>query len=194
MSKERSAHQQDQRGAAEAGLEPGQVRSHCRCAHGSAPADRHPGARGREAGTDGGGREMTDRSYVDYHSTVLGGRVRSTTGTWAAPELPEGAVLFATDDVIAAVAEAFQLTAAVLLGPSREAHISEARDVCWWLLRRHSRLPWKQLGAALNRKDHSTALRAGLRCEERRARDAWFKAHTDDLERKLEEKAKGAAA
>jgi chromosomal replication initiator protein len=103
-------------------------------------------------------------------------------------------VLFDAAAVITAVTAVFQLDPGDILGRLKQAHISEARGVCFWLLRRHSRLPLKHLGAALNRKDHSTPLRAVMRCEERRMRDAWFREVTDRLERELELKSKGEVA
>jgi len=137
-----------------------------------------------------------DRSYVDHRNSaaVKDARWSDEPRQGLRPELAPGTVLFTVEDVLTAVAPAFQFQTSDLLGRERTRSLVEARDVCCWLLRRHSRLSLLGIAKALGRTDHATTLRAIERCDAHRADDAWLRDTVDRIEREIEAKAKGEVA
>lgn len=136
---------------------------------------------------------MTDHPYVDFHqpAQVRDSRWSNEPRCGLCPELPAGTTIFDPDLVVAHVAERFCLSPELLRSSNRERHVAEARDVAWWLLRRHSRGGTSQLSRALGRSDHSTALRGIERCEKRRKSSAWLQQQLEQLEQELEAMTKG---
>lgn len=142
-----------------------------------------------------------DRPYVDFTNRVTAAvsaglrAPRSRSGL--THDLAPGTVLLDPDDIVSGTAEAFNISVSDLRKEGRYrslGHVAEARYAGFWLLRRHTRLSSAQAARVMGGRDHSAAIKGVSRCEERRAADAWFREVTEKLERKLEEKAKGAAA
>ena len=83
--------------------------------------------------------------------------------------------------LIAAVADAFDLTPADLTGPSRLRHITEARQAAAWVLRRASPLSLSQIGHLLGGRDHTTIGYSLTQIERRIADDPTFAAQLHSL-------------
>lgn len=133
-----------------------------------------------------------DRSHLDHEPTAE--MVAPHKGQGFRRVLPAGTVLLGSLSVVEGVARWFQLTIEELRGTRKEPRFTEARGAGYWLLIRHSRMTTSEIAQAFGKKDHTTVLYGVKRCERRRESDSWFKAHLDELERKLEEQAKGAVA
>lgn len=93
--------------------------------------------------------------------------------------------------VLEAVADTYNLSVAKLRSKDRSKVATEARTVCFWLLRTQAKKSLNEAKILLNRRDHSSAIVAFRRCERMRKTDAEFRTFTDRLVQQLQ---KGAAA
>ena len=84
-------------------------------------------------------------------------------------------------DLIATVAAHFDLTPADLTGRSRMRHITEARQVAAWVLRRASPLSLEAIGRLLGHRDHTTIIYAIEQIEQRMAADPQLRAELHSL-------------
>lgn len=105
-----------------------------------------------------------------------------------------GAVLFDTLSVLVAVAESFKLSVEELRSNDRHRHCSEPRAAAYWLLVRHSLMSLSSVARTLGKRDHTTVLNGLQRCAQLRESNSWYRAEVDEIERKLEQKAKGTVA
>jgi chromosomal replication initiation ATPase DnaA len=144
----------------------------------------------------GGRLSHADRGYIDRHQPAgaVDARRSDEPRQGIRPLLPADTAMLEPEAVLVAVGKLFAIPVATLKGRDRTRHVSEARDAAYWLLRRHSRMPAVQMAKAFGRRDHTGALRAVGRCEERRATDGWFREATDRLERELVEQAQGVVS
>lgn len=67
---------------------------------------------------------------------------------------------FIAVSIIRAVAEAYELNYSDLLSRTRQKRITEARQVAMFALRDQLHLPFKEIGALFNKKDHGSAMHA----------------------------------
>jgi chromosomal replication initiator protein len=67
--------------------------------------------------------------------------------------------------IIEAICQRFQLAAADLTGQSRARDVTYARHLAMYLLQKHSRLPYAEIGRILGGRDHSTVLSGCKRIE-----------------------------
>lgn len=89
-------------------------------------------------------------------------------------------------EVLKAVSGRLQLDIADIVGVSRLQELVFARHVTMWLLRRHCDMPYALTAEACGRKDHTTAMHAVTRIDERlAAHDRWTTLVVRDLERRL---------
>lgn len=103
-------------------------------------------------------------------------------------------VTLSPPDVLKAVAGRLQLNVADILGVSRLQELVFARHVAIWLLRRHLDMPYALAAVACGRKDHTTAMHAVARIDDRLAgHDRWTTLVVRDLERRLGFKSEEAA-
>lgn len=71
-----------------------------------------------------------------------------------------------TDAIIIAVCEHFGLEQKELLSSRRDRHISLARSIAMYLVRKLSKLSYPEIGHALNKKNHSTVISACRRIDQ----------------------------
>lgn len=67
---------------------------------------------------------------------------------------------FIAVSIIRAVAEAYELNYSDLLSRTRQKRITEARQVAMFALRDQLHLPFKEIAALFNKKDHGSAMHA----------------------------------
>lgn len=103
-------------------------------------------------------------------------------------------ITFDPEAVIAAIGAAFNLTVEEVVSGDRFHHVVEARAAVYWLLLKHTRMSAVRIARLLRKRDHTTVLHGFKRCEQRRAEDSWYRRRVDEVEKKLEEQSKGAAA
>jgi chromosomal replication initiator protein len=101
-----------------------------------------------------------------------------------------------TEKIITAVCEYFGLEQKELLSSRRDRHISLARSITMYLVRKLSKLSYPEIGHSLNKKNHSTVISACRRIEQALASQEklrWTGANGDcreeaaDLLQRLEE-------
>lgn len=84
------------------------------------------------------------------------------------------------NEVLRCVGQAYSLPVSALTGKGRFKNTCEARLVAYWLLRELCKSSYPEIGIVL-RKDHTSAISGVKKCIAMRARDASFKAFTDEL-------------
>jgi hypothetical protein len=82
--------------------------------------------------------------------------------------------------IVAAVARAYDVEPPVLLRGPRTKVLTEARFVCWWLLRAHTRLSLKGIGRMFKR-DHTTILTGVRKCDAQREAHPQYRAQVEAL-------------
>lgn len=83
--------------------------------------------------------------------------------------------------ILATVARAFELDARALSGPSKTRTLTEARFICWWLLRAHTRLSLPAIGRMF-RRDHTTILAGIRKCEALRESNLLYRQQVASLQ------------
>lgn len=78
---------------------------------------------------------------------------------WPSWYRPPHKIAFAST-IIAAVCAASDFTAEQIKGQKRDRPLARARQVACYLLRKHRRLSYPQIGAMLGGRDHSTIIHA----------------------------------
>ncbi|HTV47155.1 MAG TPA: chromosomal replication initiator protein DnaA [Phycisphaerae bacterium] len=73
--------------------------------------------------------------------------------------------LVAIDHIITVVAEYFQMEPAAIIGAGRERSAATARGIAMYLARQHSQMSYPDIGRAMGKRTHSTAIGACQRVE-----------------------------
>lgn len=84
-----------------------------------------------------------------------------------------------------AVAAYYSITVEDLDGPSRSKYTSTARQICIWLGRKHTRLSYPDLARRFGGRDHTTAIHAVNRIDERMATDIKLRCDILNIEEEL---------
>lgn len=141
-------------------------------------------------------QKMVDRPFLDFAKVDTTPRTSrpKTPGSGIQRELGADVVMFDVRDVLLLVAKTFKLSVEELRSDDRHHHRTEARAAVYWLLANHTRMSISMIARTLGKRDHSTVINGLKRCNERREWDSWYREQVDSIERKLEERAKGATA
>ena len=86
--------------------------------------------------------------------------------------------------IVKTTAQVYELKPADLKGQKRSRNVAVPRQVAMYLCRKHTQASYPEIGAALGGKDHTTALNAYNRINER-LEEPEIKAKIEDIERLL---------
>ncbi|BBF92390.1 helix-turn-helix domain-containing protein [Blastochloris tepida] len=84
-------------------------------------------------------------------------------------------------DIVSLVATEFGVSPQDIKSARRQANVSEARLVVYWIAKQITPLSFVQIGRALGRRDHSTIITGQQSVEERRSADPLFAVRLDRL-------------
>lgn len=123
---------------------------------------------------------QSERPYIDIHMSEPI-PLRAKTLTVVEPGVPDIPVRGAdVNEVLRCVCQSFLVSRDELRGKRKHKNISEARLVAYWLLKILTKMSYPEIGIALN-KEHTSVMSGVKACERNRARDAKFKAFTNEL-------------
>ena len=88
--------------------------------------------------------------------------------------------------IITTVADYYNLTRQQIISKTRTKHVSMARQICMYLIRKKLDLPYLAIGAEFGGKDHSTVMNSINKIEKLRKTDKSYELALKELEKLLE--------
>jgi len=89
------------------------------------------------------------------------------------------------NEILSQVSDVTGVPVEIILGKNRTERVSEARFMAAWLMREMLFLTFAQIGAALSRSDHSSAMHCYSRANHLRETNQQFREKSDNIKERV---------